>query len=290
MNTKLTLVLAATLTALLAVCPGGALAQQAQEEVTALPPHAAPGYPLNGGYQLDAGTGFHTTGPFMSTINGAKTPVYINNSMRSGVFAPDGSGNYIWYGSNTPVTMPNPSHAGARELKLKVRELAAQLLSNEAFFPLGSVIALPTSFVNQDDFNQTSSFGRYIAEQMYYEFNQRGVPVREYRIGRELVLRNDGEFMLTRQSGNLVMNSQRAAVLVGTYYFDGGNVFVNARLINGVTGMVIRTAMTVFQQTPVTRAMMEKKSIQSSSISLRDFTAMTSETDASALDLGEDVH
>lgn len=247
--------------------------------------------PRSGMQELDPGTGMKTCGPYNGYVNGQHTPVEAQNTMHAGVMVPDGSGGYVWSGAFRPMTLPCPGEVAGRELKLKVRELADQLLSVESLSSLGNSIALPTSFVHQDNFQQSSSMGRYIAEQMFYELNQRGMPVREYRVGTEIVSRpGEGDFFLTRSAGNIVMNSRRALALVGTYYYDRYNVYINARLINGVTGMVLRTGNVVFPQTQVTRAMLSNVTLQQAYMPIMDFETVTRATDLTAIDLGEDIH
>ncbi len=243
--------------------------------------------------KLDPGAPMTTGGPMWGNVDGQPSTVRSQQSLHSGYMVPDGRGGFIWAGAYSEMKAPLPVHEGAQELKLKVRELADQLLSNDARGSIAGIIALPASFVSQDNFRQSSSFGRYIAEQMFYEFNQRGVPIREYRIGPELVsVPGEGDFMLTRGAGNIVMNSNRAAVIVGTYYTDKNNVFVNARLINGVNGMVLRTANVVFPQTKVTETMLANRTVhlEPSYVGIKDFNTQTQATDLSAIDLGEDIH
>ncbi len=272
---------------------GAACAQDKTMPEYRLPNWPHESRPTSGNQPLDPGAAIKTCGPFDAWIDGRQVPVEAQNTQHTGVMIPDGKGGYVWSGTFRPMTLPCPQEAAGRELKLQVRELADQLLSTEAVAGLGDAIALPTSFVNQDNFQQTSSFGRYIAEQMFFEANQRGLPIREYRVGNEIVSREgQGDFFLTRSAGNVVMNSPRAVVLVGTYYSDRHNVYLNARLINGVTGMVLRTANMVFPQTPVTRAMLAHTSIQlqSASVQIMDFNTVTRATGLTAIDLGEDIH
>ncbi len=268
------------------------------EEPESMPEYRLPNWPqesrpTSGMQNLDPGAGMKTCGPFNAYINGKQVPVEAQNTMHAGVLIPDGNGGYVWSGSYRPMLLPSEPTAAGRELKLKVRELADQLLSTEATSSLTDAIALPTSFVHQDNFQLSSSFGRYIAEQMFYEMNQRGLAVREYRVGTEIVSRpGEGDFFLTRNAGNIVMNSRRAVALVGTYYFDRYNVYVNARLINGVTGIVLRSANVVFPQTSATRTMLAQAMVQLQPgyMQIMDYNTVTRATDLTAIDLGEDIH
>lgn len=143
----------------------------------------------------------------------------------------------------------SPQYLEAQELKLKIRELADQLLATLPNDCLTGLVALPTSFVNLNNFQQSSTFGRLVGESMIYEFNQRSFPVREYRLPGYIAMRAEqGDFALARQG---VVNAQEkwAALLLGTYYRDKDAVFVNARLVRAADGMVLRTAQLVLVNT-----------------------------------------
>ena len=193
-------------------------------------------------------------------VDGQNVPLRTATEQNLGFFLPDGEGGMIWSKSNREQPAPNPDYMDARELKLQVRELAAQLLDNIQQHELRGKIGMPTSFVNQDNFDQSSSFGRYIAEQMFHEFNQRGFSVREYRIGDPVIRMREGEgdFYLTREKGSVPVNDKTNVVLVGTYYQDGKNLFINARLIRPSDGLVYRTGQMVVQITPTTKTMLAK--------------------------------
>lgn len=193
-------------------------------------------------------------------VDGQNVPLRTVTEQNLGFFLPDGEGGMIWSKSNREQPEPNPDYVDARELKLQVRELAAQLLDNIQQHELRGKIGMPTSFVNQDNFDQSSSFGRYIAEQMFHEFNQRGFAVREYRIGAPVIRMREGEgdFYLTREKGTVAVNDKTNVVLVGTYYQDGKNLFINARLIRPSDGLVYRTGQMVVQITPTTKTMLAK--------------------------------
>ncbi|MCG8529982.1 MAG: FlgO family outer membrane protein [Desulfovibrionales bacterium] len=222
--------------------------------------------------------------------NSSVTSVRTVEAYDSGVMLPDGSGGFLWRKGSAqtdPTAIDN-----AREVKLKVRELADQLLTNLDWEAFKNANVLPVTFVNQNDFSQTSAFGRYMAEGLMYELSTRGVPVKEYRIGNEIIGRKtEGEFMLTRNHRTFVKN-RRSMAIVGTYLQVAGNVFVNARLVRVADNSVLRTAQLVFTQTDVVRKMLAQTGtkLSSSYVSMRDFTTMTRATDLTAIDLGEDLH
>lgn len=169
----------------------------------------------------------------------------------TGLLVPDGNGGLIHVpGRDHPN--PESGYAEAQELRLKVRELAAQLLEVDSTQSINGLVALPTSFVDLNDFTESNPLGRYMAEAMFYEFNQRGVPVREYRLnGKIRMAEAEGEFALTRNLAPLAVKNGWAAVLVGTYLKDENGIFVNARLVRPSDGLVLRTAQLVLDNNSV---------------------------------------
>lgn len=154
---------------------------------------------------------------------------------------------------------PQPQLTGyvdAVELKLKCRELADQLLATMPNSALQGYIAMPTSFVNENNTSQSSPLGRLMAESMYYEFNQRGFPTREYRLtGNINVQGGKNDLALAANQVVSTKGQKWAALLVGTYYVDKDATFVNVRLVRASDGLVLRTAQLVLPNTPVVMRM-----------------------------------
>ena len=84
-------------------------------------------------------------------------------------------------GKKAPSAL-SPGYTDAVELKLKSRELAEQMLATMPNDAIQGFVAMPTAFVNQNNTSQSSPMGRLMAESLFYEFNQRGFPTREYRL------------------------------------------------------------------------------------------------------------
>ncbi|MEW5772014.1 MAG: FlgO family outer membrane protein [Thermodesulfobacteriota bacterium] len=205
---------------------------------------------------MDPGAGALATEKGTVYVNGAPYVRRDAQSVHSGVLAPDGRGGYVWLGADKPVAPPARDLEDARELRLRVRELASQLL--EAGERLPGAVALPASFVHQDDFNQSSSFGRLVAELLFHELGRRGVPVREYRALPSISPREGGEFVLSRDPNLVLPLGPDAMVVTGTYYFDKRSVYVNARIFRAGDGMVLRTAGLVFSQNETTRTLLAR--------------------------------
>jgi hypothetical protein len=117
-------------------------------------------------------------------------------------------------------------------------------------------VALPTSFVDQNDFHSSSPLGRYLAEGLIYEFNQRGFPVREYRTDGVITMNDStGETTLTRKGMLATAKGKGNALLLGTYHQDPDAIFVNARLVRASDGIVMRTGQIMLAPNAVTLRM-----------------------------------
>lgn len=145
-----------------------------------------------------------------------------------------------------------PGYVDAVELKLKCRELADQMLATVPNDALKGFVAMPVAFVNESDTSKTSPLGRLMGESMFYEFNQRGFPTREYRLtGKIDVVGGRNDLALAANQVVPTTNQPWAALVVGTYYVDKDATFVNARLVRASDGLVLRTGQLVLPNTPV---------------------------------------
>ncbi|GHV53082.1 hypothetical protein FACS1894206_03070 [Deltaproteobacteria bacterium] len=223
-------------------------------------------------------------------IDGREVTIREGAQDNAGFAVPDAEGGYVWIPA--PARDPNPGYAEARELKLKARELAAQLIE-EMNPSLAGMVALPTSFVNQEDFSQSSPLGRFMAEQLFYEFNQRGFPVREYRMASGVVTKENGEFLLSRQVAPISTATKGTLFVAGTYFIDRQAVFINARLLRG-DGIVLRTAQILLPGTAMTRRMSVGggggASLKKGTLPIQDYKTTTQPTNLTAYDLGADIH
>ena len=223
-----------------------------------------------------------------ATVNGRKVLVREAQGLDAGVVVPDTGDNLIWM--SAPARPMSPGYTDARELKLKIRELASQLIADMPASMQGTV-AVPTSFVNQEDFSQSSPLGRFIAEQFYYECNQRNFPVKEYRMASAVSITEDGEFLLSRKAKSIPTTTPGTVYVVGTYFIDRQAVFINARLIRG-NGTILRTAQIILPNSSLTRRMLAGggKTLRSGSLPIRDYKITTQPTNLTPFDRGEDVH
>ncbi len=90
-----------------------------------------------------------------------------------------------------------------------------------------------TTFVDLNNLNRSSVFGRVLAERLLNEMHLAGFTVSEIRKGRDIFIREEvGEMILSRDTRELLGRSNARAVLAGTYVATDDSVIINARLID----------------------------------------------------------
>ncbi|MDF1485053.1 FlgO family outer membrane protein [Ramlibacter sp. H39-3-26] len=116
---------------------------------------------------------------------------------------------------------------------------AADRLMASALLDPGRPLLVAT-LVHVDQLSQSSRLGRIFSEQLASRLTQRGMLVRELKLhGSVLAKSDEGELMLSREAQNLGQSQDAQAVLVGTYAPTANTVYVNAKLVNPVTGTVL---------------------------------------------------
>lgn len=157
--------------------------------------------------------------------------------------------------SKAPATANDPGYIDAVELKLKFRELTDQMLATMPNDALQGVVAMPTSFVDENNTSRSSPLGRLMGEAMFYEFNQRGFPAREYRLTGNIAVVGGRDDLALIENAVIPAGQKWAALVVGTYYVDKDATFVNARLVRATDGLVMRTGQLVLVNTPIVARM-----------------------------------
>jgi len=105
-----------------------------------------------------------------------------------------------------------------------------------------------TSFVELNQFNKTTTFGRLLSESMFNELHIRKFHVSDFR-GQDAVSVNaDGEFHITRDINKLKDNIESAEhIVVGTYVkFENDTILINARILDSETGEIVSTARVIY--------------------------------------------
>ncbi len=160
---------------------------------------------------------------------------------------PDGSGGVVL--SKGDARRADEGLEDARELKLKVREMADQLLAGTSPGSMGMIV--PTSFVQEADYARTSDFGRFFGRQMQYELGQRGFPISGYELQNNLQRGPAGDFILKNVQGERY-GTASTYYIVGTYYAEGKTLFVTGHLINSY-GQILRSGQLVMPASPLAR-------------------------------------
>ena len=107
-----------------------------------------------------------------------------------------------------------------------------------------------TTFVDVNNLYSTSPFGRLYAEQLMSELSMRGFDVIELRQADALqFLNSGGEFMLSREVPRVRAARDLGGVLVGTYLVSSDRVYVNSRLLDPSTSLILSAASVEMSKT-----------------------------------------
>ncbi len=136
--------------------------------------------------------------------------------------------------------------------------MADRLAENVAQSLGPSDTLIVASFVNVNNLEESSSFGRIIAEQIASRFTQRGRPVIELKLRQNSIFirEGQGEFMLSRDLREISKTHNAAAVVVGTYAAGGDRLYVSARMVRPTDNMVISGCDYGIPMAPMTMATM----------------------------------
>jgi TolB-like protein len=101
---------------------------------------------------------------------------------------------------------------------------------------------LVTTFVDNNDLQQTSDFGRVVQEHVASRLVQLGYTVREMKLAGTLHIEpQSGETILSRDLTQLSAGQQAQAILVGTISRSNRILYISARLINPVNNNILAT-------------------------------------------------
>ncbi|PID76382.1 MAG: hypothetical protein CSB24_06890 [Deltaproteobacteria bacterium] len=133
---------------------------------------------------------------------------------------------------------------GIEENLIKFSYNMAEDLIETAFPPLiprhPDKPILTTTFVNNNNLQETSDFGRTLQQHLSSRLVQIGYTVEEVKLRSNLLIQpKRGEFMLSRHLYNLKGNHKAQAVMVGTFSFTGRTMYISARLVNPINQIII---------------------------------------------------
>lgn len=96
------------------------------------------------------------------------------------------------------------------------------------------------TLVNIDQLEQSSTLGRLISEQVASRMTQLGHGVLELKVRNGIYMkRNEGELLLTREIKEVATTHNAQAVVVGTYAESSSLVYVNLKIVNPVSSVVL---------------------------------------------------
>jgi hypothetical protein len=99
---------------------------------------------------------------------------------------------------------------------------------------------LVTTFVDNNDLERTSKFGRILQEHISSRLVQLGYPVKEIKMtGQLLIEPKSGESMLSRDITKIAPSVKSQAILVGTISITNRTMYVSSRLVHPVSNTIV---------------------------------------------------
>lgn len=143
---------------------------------------------------------------------------------------------------------PEPIAYG--EISGPAQELAMEVARTLRTSPDEDRVAV-TTFVDVNNFDRTSAFGRAMTDALIALLHRQGFEVVELRkTNNFLIERGKGEFYLSRNISYLAAQHHVSAVLVGTYAVGMNMVLVSSRLISATNGQVLSTGLLELPKSP----------------------------------------
>ena len=117
------------------------------------------------------------------------------------------------------------------------------------------------TFVDLKKLYRTSSFGRYLAEQLMNEFQSRNYTVVELRKSSSVMIQEKkGEYGLSRDPDELGSSVDAGAMLTGTYTETDNNIIVNAKIIDNRTAKLLSSATMIFPRNQLSNRLLADSS------------------------------
>jgi hypothetical protein len=99
---------------------------------------------------------------------------------------------------------------------------------------------ITATLVSIDELERSSTFGRLSSEQISARFSQAGQRMIEMKFRDNVYMKRDqGELLLTREIRDVAQQHKAQAVIVGTYGVSNEAVFVNLKVIEPNTNVVM---------------------------------------------------
>ncbi|MFQ5431190.1 MAG: FlgO family outer membrane protein [Nitrospinota bacterium] len=129
--------------------------------------------------------------------------------------------------------VPKSSYQKSATDRFGTHYLAKEIFNNLRTPAVINSPTIITSFVDLNELEKTSVFGRLMAEKLLDELSRKGFQVVEVRRAQDLFIKKSvGEMILTREINELASVTKARTVLAGTYVATSEGVIINARLID----------------------------------------------------------
>ena len=160
-----------------------------------------------------------------------------------------------------PVAQAPPAHQEATGLVLSIEAMTHELLSSlEDADPFSGDLAdglVVATFVESNKLTRTSSFGRYLSEQLMNEFQRHAYKVIEIRKSEAIhIQERRGEFGLARQENTVPSEIAVGAMLSGTYMIGQDDILVTARIIDNRSATLLASSTVIFPKNMLTTLML----------------------------------
>ncbi len=214
--------------------------------------------------------------PYFYNYPHAIPPDYVFRTAR--VFSPQNMSQSFLpgFGSGQTGSSAAGSEGQGAALQAKINQLGKALIANASEVVADEYVVAVSTFVSLDNLYATSSFGRYLGEQLLSTMQQAGLEVIEVRkTPGMMVSPYHGEYALSRSMDEIGLVQQAQAVVVGTYSVAGQEILVNARLLRNVDNRVLSSATLVFPIDGMTANLLANESmpasIRTSQVAIRQF-------------------
>ncbi len=101
------------------------------------------------------------------------------------------------------------------------------------------------SFLNLDDFSETSNLGRILSESLIHQLHIKKWKVLDARLAQNLIINESGEFALSRDIKNIKNNYNVSGIVSGTYSVLDTGILINLKVIDIKSGLVTSSAQTI---------------------------------------------
>ena len=116
------------------------------------------------------------------------------------------------------------------------------------------------SFVNINNLDKSSSFGRIISQQFSTYFASAGYNVAEMLLRQNVYIKQQqGEFLLSRELKEISKQHNAHAVIVGTYAVGKNSIYITAKMVDTRTNEVISSVDYALPMGPDTRLLLKNK-------------------------------